>query len=1324
MLRAQANRLAVLIPAYRPSDSLVDVVRSLAEKSFPHIVVVDDGSGAEFHDTFARVAEFPGVELLRHATNMGKGAALKTGLNHVLCTLPDVAGVVTADADGQHHPNDIERVGESLLAHSDSLVLGCRTFRGEVPLRSRIGNVATSAIMHALMGRKISDTQTGLRGIPTALALRILRLEANGYEFELEMLIAAHKWGVGLVEEPIRTIYQPGNPSSHFNPIVDSMKIYFILLRFGSVSLFTALLDNLIFILALRQGGSVLLSQILGRTVGLAFNYTMVRSSVFYSHQRHKSVLPKYLLLALVSGTASYGGIRLLSAKLGINPVPAKLMVESLLFLVNFAVQRLFIFKAGANGALRVADSRAVEAAPAGGLPDANGARGTESRAVDAATAGSLPDASGARGTESRARDAATAGGLPDASGARGTESRAVDAATGGLPDASGARATESRAADAATAGGLPDASGARGTESRPAEAATAGGLPDASGARGTESRAVDAATAGGLPVGLVSAVVGLVLLGALAVEAYGFRTATLFSQDIWEPIGVKRFLKYIGMFLGVAFPILMMAPWSFAALITGLTVVGTAFAIGPLALLAVAFFLISSCALGSRLLGRQHDDTPEWQLLATLAGAAVWIFAMTLVVRIPMNYPAVWAGLLAVPVLLDWRGAWRRLERWWQLLATAELRTYRERAAFALVVFVLLAHWFVALMPETSADGLAMHLAIPANIAANHALTFQPGRFVWAVMPMGADFSYSIVYLMGGEYAAHLLDYAMLLLLEAVLYFAMRRWVSRTAGFLLLALFASTPMVQLVTGSLFVENVLAALVVGMMAALWRFSDTGEKRFFYLAALLGGTAMATKFGALAFVTLAVPFLAIEAARHWKSLGPRPAAVCALAAVLLLGAAAPPYAIAYVKTGNPLFPFLSDKIPSPLIRPNAGLVDERFKRPLTWKTIYDLTFRTNLTYEGQNGSFGFQYLVLGPLAVAAMLLVRRRGVTRTTVSAAVVALGAAAIIMRTQPNARYVYAALPLLSVPFAALLACAAGTRWLYRGLLAFVVACVGMNLRFMPSASYYHRDFALRLPFSRAERDRYRAATIPIRDVIAYFNRTHAKSAVMLSSGSSIAGLTGDIYENHWHQINNLWRIREVKTVPEMVQLMQSWGVEYFISPKPGSGDEIQPAVFREMLERCTEAEFEQGDEYLARLQPACPYERKAILVQPGFYDDFDPALLFRGDWTKDRGFESADRHTISFTDVAGSEVEILFEGKALTYVYTKASNRGIASVSVDGVDQGTVDLYSAKIEWQSRTRFCCFAAGPHMAVIRLTGKADSRSTGTFIDLDSFTVE
>src|SRR5271166_2283785 len=101
MLRAQANRLAVLIPAYRPSESLLGVVRALVEKPFPRIVVVDDGSGPDFRDLFDRVAELPGVELLRHATNLGTGAALKTGLNHALCRYPDLAGVVTADADGR-----------------------------------------------------------------------------------------------------------------------------------------------------------------------------------------------------------------------------------------------------------------------------------------------------------------------------------------------------------------------------------------------------------------------------------------------------------------------------------------------------------------------------------------------------------------------------------------------------------------------------------------------------------------------------------------------------------------------------------------------------------------------------------------------------------------------------------------------------------------------------------------------------------------------------------------------------------------------------------------------------------------------------------------------------------------------------------------------------------------------------------------------------------------------------------------------------------------------------------------------------------------------
>ena len=818
------------------------------------------------------------------------------------------------------------------------------------------------------------------------------------------------------------------------------------------------------------------------------------------------------------------------------------------------------------------------------------------------------------------------------------------------------------------------------------------------------------------------TAVIGGVLAAALLAEAHGFGSANLFSQDIWEPIGAKRFLKYMGMFLGFSLPVLMMAPWSFAGAIAALTAVGTMFAVGPLALAAVVLFLVSSCALGSRLLGKGHGDSPESQLFSTLLGVSIWIFTMTVVARLPVNYPAVWAALLAIPIVVDWQGTQRRFDRWLRVLRTAELRRYPERAAFAALVFVLLAQWFVALKPESSADGLAMHLAIPANIAAHHAMTYEPERVLWAVMPMAADFSYAIVYQIGGEYAAHLLDFTLLLLVEAVLYYAMRRWVCRAAAFWLLALFASTPIVQLVTGSLFVENMLAAMVVGMAAALWRFSATGEKRFFYVAAALAGTAMAVKFGALAFVVVTLPFLAIEAARHWKSLGPRPAAACCLAAILLLTLAAPPYAIAYAKTGNPLFPFLYEKIPTPLIPPNAELADLRFRRPLTWSTLYELTFRSSLFYEGRNGSFGFQYLALAPLGAAGLLVARRR---REAVSAVVISLGAAAIVMLTQPNARYVYAAMPLLSVPFAALLDWTADKRKLYQLLLALVVLFTAMNVQFLPSASYYHRDFCLRLPFSRAEHDRYRAYAAPVREVIDYFNRKHPPAAVMMTAESAIAGLNGDIYENHWQQIRTQMRLREIKTVPEMMRQMKDWNVEYFISPKREPGDPIDPPALKDMLERCTQTVFEQGDEYLAHLQPECrPVPEHAPTVKPGSYDDFDPALLYRGYWTNDKSFADADRHTVTYTESAGAAVEIAFEGNALTYVYTKAANRGIASVTIDGVDQGAVDLYSAQTQWQSRTRFCCFGPGRHVAVIRATGKSNGQSNGKFIDLDSFIVE
>jgi hypothetical protein len=526
--------------------------------------------------------------------------------------------------------------------------------------------------------------------------------------------------------------------------------------------------------------------------------------------------------------------------------------------------------------------------------------------------------------------------------------------------------------------------------------------------------------------------------------------------------------------------------------------------------------------------------------------------------------------------------------------------------------------------------------------------------------------------------------------------------------------------MVQLVTGSLFVENLLTALLLGMMTAVWRFGESGERRFLYLAAALGGTAMATKYGAMAFLLPALPCAAVEVWRHRKRSGAR----WGLALGLLLIAAAPPYAIAWIKTGNPLFPFRNDKFHSRQLDAKADIRDDRFRKPLTWSTPYDLTFRTNRHYEGQDGSFGFQYLVMAPLALLALLVSPRR----QAVGAAVVAVTAILLILNAEPNARYLYPALPLLYVPLAALLGWAAAhRRVLVRSLLAFAIACTAINVYFLPASSYYHKDFYG--PFTPGQREAYMGVTAPIRNVIAWFNRTHPQAAVLLTEDSDIAGLGGDVYENHWHQYNTLDQIRRAPGVPGIRALLGHWKVRYLIARKPTASHYARPLALREFLDQCTIAEYAFGEFYIARLEPVCraaatlPVD-PVLTAKPGTYDDFDPAILLRGDWERSDGFEQAFRHTVSYTDTPGAEIRFAFEGSELTYVFTKAANRGIAAITIDGAGRGSIDLYSVEPQWRSAVRFAGLGGGRHLLVIRVTGESRAGATGKFVDLDSLEVK
>jgi glycosyltransferase involved in cell wall biosynthesis len=183
---------------------------------------VDDGSrdGAA-----ARLAE-SGARLIRFAENRGKGFALLEGFRTALA-IPEVRCCAVVDADGQHDPSDLPGLYETMVRESADLVIGSRSFTlAQVPWRSRLGNRFTAFTTRVLLGQAITDTQSGYRLHSRRLLEFIVENVPGGrYETEMEILARSIQGGFRVVQAPIQTIYEAGNPSSHFHKLRDSLRI-------------------------------------------------------------------------------------------------------------------------------------------------------------------------------------------------------------------------------------------------------------------------------------------------------------------------------------------------------------------------------------------------------------------------------------------------------------------------------------------------------------------------------------------------------------------------------------------------------------------------------------------------------------------------------------------------------------------------------------------------------------------------------------------------------------------------------------------------------------------------------------------------------------------------------------------------------------------------------------------------------------------------------------------------------------------------------------------------------------------------------------------
>ncbi len=230
--KACQSSLAIVLPSLDPDDKFDRVVQGLVEHGFSHIVIVDDGSDAAHQVHFRRAEDYPQCCVLHHEGNKGKGRALKTAFRYVRENLPELAGVITIDGDGQHLAEDIIACGERMLAEGNAVVLGCRDFdQPGVPPRSVTGNKTTSRLFYLFYRIRLSDTQTGLRAIPRSLLPSFEEIEGERFEYETNMLIKMKHKGIPFIEQPITTVYDPEDYSSHYNAVKDSWRIFKVMFK-------------------------------------------------------------------------------------------------------------------------------------------------------------------------------------------------------------------------------------------------------------------------------------------------------------------------------------------------------------------------------------------------------------------------------------------------------------------------------------------------------------------------------------------------------------------------------------------------------------------------------------------------------------------------------------------------------------------------------------------------------------------------------------------------------------------------------------------------------------------------------------------------------------------------------------------------------------------------------------------------------------------------------------------------------------------------------------------------------------------------------------
>lgn len=212
------------IPAYNEERTIAKVVLQTM-KYVDKVIVCDDGSS----DLTGEIAERLGAEVIRHKTNLGKGAALRSLFETGRKMNPDVS--VTMDADDQHNPEEIPKLVKPILEGKADVVIGCRfSFDNSIPAIRRWGNRVLSFLTNVSIRSKVKDTQSGFRAY-SRKAIRVINVIEDGMAVDSQIFVEAKEKGLMVVEVPVSTRYPKDVKTSKKNPLQHGAEVILSILE-------------------------------------------------------------------------------------------------------------------------------------------------------------------------------------------------------------------------------------------------------------------------------------------------------------------------------------------------------------------------------------------------------------------------------------------------------------------------------------------------------------------------------------------------------------------------------------------------------------------------------------------------------------------------------------------------------------------------------------------------------------------------------------------------------------------------------------------------------------------------------------------------------------------------------------------------------------------------------------------------------------------------------------------------------------------------------------------------------------------------------------